>query len=179
MPSETVVSTFLVASITGAGLVLAIYALITPISEKIFRERARKVAVLLEEFEKEKTKITADSSKKDYNNLKNLGDEIKQYKIFPRYLSLGVFITFLLFIFEIFTDYSWLINPTSGIYLDGIFFIFAIASFLLIGIFAIAEISETMVKEFVDINKKQKEAKEYNPIENLVNSIKSEKTSEK
>ena len=59
MLSETVVSTLLATSITGAGLVLAVYALITPLSEKIFKERARKLEYLLEDFEKEKAKITA------------------------------------------------------------------------------------------------------------------------
>jgi|GEM_PF-2255927 len=179
MPSETVVSTFLVASITGAGLVLAIYALITPISEKIFRERARKLSDLLEEFAKERTKISADSSNKDFNkdfkNLKNLKKEIEQYKIFPRYLSFGILLTFFLFMMEAIIDWTWLIAPpkTSGISVEGAFFIVAVISFLLIGVFTISEIFDTMRKEFEDIKKKQKEAKEY-PVGNLSISVKAE-----
>jgi hypothetical protein len=182
MPSETVVSTFLIASITGAGLVLAIYALITPISEKIFKERARKLDSLLEEFEKEKIKITADSSskdfKKDFKNLKNLKNEIEQYKILPRYLSIGIFITFLLFMMEAIFDWVWFVEPTNGLFVEGGFLIVAVISFLVIGVITIAEIAQTMAKEFEEIKKKQKEAKEY-PIGNLTISVKSEINSEK
>jgi hypothetical protein len=38
MLGETVVSALLEASITGAGLVLAVYALITPISRKTLKK---------------------------------------------------------------------------------------------------------------------------------------------
>jgi uncharacterized membrane protein (DUF485 family) len=164
MLSETVVSTFLVTSITGAGLVLAIYALITPISEKIFRERARKLDALLSKFETEKSKITADSSDKDFKNLKNLRDEINQFKIFPRYLSIGIFVTFFLFIMEALFDWGWLVQPTnraSGNFIVGLPFMVAVIIFLFIGMFTIIEISSMMKREFEDIKKKQKEAKEY------------------
>jgi hypothetical protein len=43
MLSETIVAAFLETSITGAGLVLAVYALVTPLSQKIFTERANKL----------------------------------------------------------------------------------------------------------------------------------------
>jgi hypothetical protein len=72
MLSENAVSTLLAVSITGAGLVLAVYALITPISEKVFRERTENLESLLERFEKEKTKLTTDAAYKDFNRLNKL-----------------------------------------------------------------------------------------------------------
>jgi hypothetical protein len=173
MSSETVVSTFLVASITGAGLVLAIYALITPISQKIFKERENKLNGLLKEFEKEKKKITADSSKKEYDKLKNLGNEIKQYKFFPRYLGIGVLLTFFLFMLEAILDWFELFEPTTQIAV-GAFFIVGLISFLVIGTFTIAEIFDMMLGEFKEVNKKQKEVKDYKPLENLTIIPKSE-----
>lgn len=177
MPSETVVSIFLVASITGAGLVLAIYALITPISQKIFKERANKLDSLLEEFEKAKKEITADSSKKDYDKLKNLGNEIKQYKFFPRYLGIGILLTFFFFMMEAILDWFELVQPTTQNFATGAFFIVGIISFLTIGTFTIIEILNMMLKEFEEVNKKQKEVKEYKPLENLTISGKEQKTS--
>jgi hypothetical protein len=170
MLSETVVSTFLTASITGAGLVLAIYALVTPISERIFRERVRKLDLLLAKFETEKSKITADASNKDFKNLKSMGDEIKQYKIFPRYLSLGILATFTLFIMEALLDWGWFVQPMNregGNVLMGLFFMIAIVVFLLVGSITIIEISSTMRKEFEEIKKKQKEAKEYKIVDSV------------
>lgn len=96
MISETVMSALLSASITGAGLVLAVYALITPISDKIFKERAKKLVFLFEEFNK-KSKITPDTSAKDFKLLKELRNEIRAVRNFPRYLGQGIVITFGLF----------------------------------------------------------------------------------
>jgi len=78
MLSETIVSAFLETSITGAGLVLAVYALVTPISEKIFTKRADKLRHLLDDFEKEKSKITADAPNRDFKHLKELRDNIEE-----------------------------------------------------------------------------------------------------
>lgn len=165
MLSETVVSTFLASSITGAGLVLAVYALITPLSEKIFKERARKLECLLEDFEKEKAKITAQSSNKDFKRFNKLKEEIKQMSIFPRYLSYGILLTFLLFMLSVISDAGWLANIANRVSENDYFITFpfalAISSFFGIGIYAIFDIFYTMKKEFEDIKKKQKEAKEY------------------
>ncbi len=164
MLSETVVSTFLVASITGAGLVLAIYALITPMSEKIFRERARKLECLLEDFEKEKTKLTVQSSNKDFKRFNNLKNQINDINIFPRYLSYGISLTFFLFMFSVLFDWAWLINtanqtPSNDYYVT-LPFGLAVASFLGVGLLAILDIFGTMKKQFEEIKKKQKEVKE-------------------
>jgi hypothetical protein len=176
MLSETVVSTFLVASITGAGLVLAIYALITPLSEKIFRERARNLERLLEDFEKEKSKITADSSNKDFKHFNNLKDQINEINIFPRYLSYGISLTFILFMSSVLFDWAWLINTANQVpsndYYVTLPFGLAIASFLMVGLLAIIDIFGTMRKEFEEIKKKQKAVKELTIDDMKVTDIK-------
>ena len=164
MLSETIVTSFLEASITGAGLVLAVYALVTPLSEKIFARRTDKLEHLLEDFEKGKNKITADASNKDFKRLLELRDSIGEIKIFPRYLSYGILGTFSAFIFSALVDFVWLPNKNSQVPENDpiviIPFLIAIILFLFIGVLTIIDISSTMKKEFEDIKKKQKEIKE-------------------
>jgi hypothetical protein len=161
MLSETVVSTLLEASITGAGLVLAVYALVTPMSERIFRRREERLESLLKKFDEEKLKIKPDASPKDFKRLQELSDRIKEIRIFPRYLGIGVVATFLSFAVSILLDWSWLIQPASQIPENDIYismsFMVAIALFLAIGFLTMVEIYDMMRKEFEDIKKKQKE----------------------
>jgi hypothetical protein len=164
MLSETIVTALLEASITGAGLVLAVYALITPISDKIFKERTKKLESLITNFEKEKEKITIDASNKDFKHLRELKDSINEIRIFPRYLGFGIFITFAVFMTSALADIGWLANASSQ---NGIndpvliaFFMTAVFLFTIVGVLTIFEIYDTMRREFEDIKKKQKEIKE-------------------
>ena len=50
MFAETVIDTLLGASITGAGLILAAYALITPIFEKLFIDRISRIDEASKEY---------------------------------------------------------------------------------------------------------------------------------
>ena len=106
MLSETVVSTLLLTSVTGAGLVVAIYALITPLSDKIFEARVKNLKSLLEEFDKEFFKITTNTAETQarFNRLRQLQKEIKKVRDFPRYLGIGIVITFVLFAFSFIAD---------------------------------------------------------------------------
>jgi hypothetical protein len=56
MLSETTVSTFMIAGITGAGLILAIYTLFVPMSHKIFEERAKRLDKWIEKLKPCETK---------------------------------------------------------------------------------------------------------------------------
>jgi len=94
MLSETTVSTILTASIAGAGLIIAIYALITPMARKIFEERVKLHRKKKKEFDKLMEKINEESSDKDFKRLKTVAKEIKGIKIFPNILAL-VFLQFL------------------------------------------------------------------------------------
>jgi uncharacterized membrane protein len=153
MLSETVVSALLEASVTGAGLVLAVYALVTPISGKIFRERARRLKRLLGEFEEEKNKITPD---RDLKRLKELQKQTKQLRVFPSYWGIGMLLTFILFMVSLLFSYVWLTNTDTIARANfelSIVVTFELAwiALLVIGISTIVEIYLTMRKEFEEI----------------------------
>jgi uncharacterized membrane protein YciS (DUF1049 family) len=163
MLSESVVSTFLQASITGAGLIFAIYALFTPLSHRIFEERIEKLQRQIERFDELKDKITPDSKSKELKKLQDLQDLIKETKIFPRYLGYGVSLTFVGYVTSVLVDWAWLINLDNRVELLEIIIttVFAISTvaFLFVGGLAILEIYLSMRKEFEDIKKKQEEVK--------------------
>jgi hypothetical protein len=128
MFSETIVSAFLEASITGAGLVFAVFALITPLSRKIFREKAERQ---------------------------------EKIRVFPEYFNFGLLSAFFFFAATVFNCGAWFVNidnRTSAFEpLISLNFFLAWASFFLVGIFTMFEISNVMRKESKDIRKKQKE----------------------
>jgi len=145
------------ASITGAGLVLAVYALIIPMSDRIFKELTNEIKVNLIEFDKLKTKITPDS-KKEMKRLNKLRSNMENLKKLPTYLGIGVFITFFLYCASIFVDSLWLINsnlPNSNYFLGNIF-IGATIAFFIVGELAIAMVIVPMNNEFEAITKKRK-----------------------
>ena len=148
------------ASITGAGLILAMYALVVPMSRRIFEENVNALNVKIKKFEDLKSKITPESNNKEMKQLNNLRSEIKDMRNFPYYLGIGVVITFSLYIISTTYDVFWLTNPTQGtdIFL-AIVFIVATFSFFLVGLGAIFSIFRSMKKEFEEITKKQNEIK--------------------
>jgi hypothetical protein len=82
MLSESLVSTFLVSSITGAGLILAIYALITPTATQIFRERTKRLNELQIEWETEWARAKLGNSAGLHKRLKKLKKKSKQTRVF-------------------------------------------------------------------------------------------------
>lgn len=164
MLTESFVSTVIQISITGAGLILAIYALVAPLSRRIFKERARILESKIQEFEELRSHITPESSKKDIDNLKKLKVEIEEIKIFPRYLGIGVTLTFLCYMFSLIAASGWLANPLSRTPDNEAFIIilFTVSNvlFLIVGLLTIFEVFTVMKKEFEKIKKKQKEIKE-------------------
>lgn len=160
MLTETLVSTILTASITGAGLLLAIYALITPISRKIFEERVKLLRKKKSEFDKLKEKISSESSDKDFERLKTLATEIKGIKMFPRYLGFGVLVVFSCYIFTTVFAFGWLMNPTQDImkeYVMTFLFLISTFGFTVVGYFAITDVYRAMKGEFESLKKEQQE----------------------
>jgi uncharacterized membrane protein (DUF485 family) len=163
MLTETVVSTILQASITGAGLIIAIYALITPIMDKIFKERVRLHEKKKQEFDKLKEKIDAESSKKkDFERLTTLSKEIKGIKMFPRYLGVGVLIVFICYMFAATFAYSWLMmsQPARTSVLEFwivLFFGFSMIGFLIVGMYTIFDVYRAMKGEFEKVKKEKEE----------------------
>jgi hypothetical protein len=163
MLTETVISTFLTASITGAGLILAIYALITPMARKMFEERVEIHRKKMKEFDKMKKKVSSESSEKDFKRLKTLASEIQKIKAFPKYLGLGVVIVFLSYGVTSMLSYFWLIVPSEIKVAYEVFitplFIFSTFGFFVVGAYAISDVYLTIKREFEQVKKEQEEAK--------------------
>jgi len=160
MLNETVASTILTASITGAGLIIAIYALITPISSKIFRDRIESHRKLKEQFDKMKKEISSESSDKEFKRLKTLASEIKEIKTFPKYLGVGVVLVFFGYIFTAFFTVTWLTSPTRETLseipiLFG--FIFSTMAFMFVGFLAIYDVYQAMKGEFEQMKREKEE----------------------
>lgn len=161
MMTETLASTILTASITGAGLIIAIYALITPIARRIFEERVELHRKKKKQFDKIKEKINEESSDKDFKRLKTLAAEIEEIKIFPRYLGVGVIMVFSLYIVTAFYAVGWLMSPSlediGWDYTLVTLFIFSTFGFLGVGYFAIIDVYRAMRKEYEQVKKEKEE----------------------
>ena len=161
MLTESFVSTILTASITGAGLILAIYALITPISSRIFEKRVELVRKKKKEFDKMKEKISSESSDKDFKRFKTLASEIRGIKAFPKYLGLGVSMVFFGYFLTALSSFFWFTVPSDikGMYEPSIliFFFISTTGFFLVGIYAILDVYLAMKGEFEQVKKEQEE----------------------
>jgi hypothetical protein len=159
LATEILISTILEASITGTGLLIAIYALITPISDKIFQKRVELLRKKREQFDKIKSEITPESSDKDIEQLRILAKEIKGIKTFPMYLGPLVLLDLTMFLLTTLSAFVWLISP-SGIpeYFPEFFFIISLFGFLTVGILAIADVYDSMKDQFEQLKKEKEKA---------------------
>lgn len=161
MMTETLASTILQASITGAGLIIAIYALITPIARRIFEERVELHRKKKKQFDKIKEKINEESSDKDFKRLKTLAAEIKGIKIFPRYLGVGVIMVFSFYIITALYAVGWLMSPSleefGWDYTLVTLFIFSTFGFLGVGYSAIIDVYRAMRMEYEQLKKEKEE----------------------
>lgn len=176
MLTETVVSTILQASITGAGLIIAIYALITPIMDKIFKERVRLHRKKKKEFDKLKEKITSESSAEIFKKLKTLAKEIKEIKMFPRYLGFGVSFVFSSYILTVFCGLNWFIfesyrNFVHEFVVVNLFF-FSTIAFFIVGMYAIFDVYRAMKGEYEQLKREREEIeKERKKLEKFTEEI--------
>lgn len=173
MLTETAVSAILEASITGAGLILAIYALITPISRRLFKEKVELRRKKKEEFDKIKKKISSSSSLNDFKRLETLASEIKKTRAFPRYLGVGVLTVFLGFGITAIVCAFWLLIVETFSYEIMIipFFMFSVVAFFMVGGYAMGDVFLTMRKEF---ERAEKEFEEIEKQEKEVEQVKKE-----
>lgn len=149
------------ASITGAGLVLAVYTLIIPLSRRFFSYRAEEIYEELQELKERISKTDTRVSTEDLSELKSMLERIEERKEFPSYLSLGAGITFFGYIVSTFTSFLWITDwnrPTMDSLLPFTFFVSTIF-FLLLGLYSIKDISQTMKREFEELKEKVEEAK--------------------
>jgi hypothetical protein len=163
------VSAILTSSVTGAGLVIAFYALIAKMSDNIFECRFD----LLEEKEKEFQRIRTNRDSFSRENLKNstsllkeLIDEIDSFKTYPKYLKNGIASTFMLFILTTFAAFLYLQNYEQNVtnilftYTLIAIYLVSIFAFLGIGIYGLDDVNETMKLQFKRLAKRKSELKE-------------------
>ena len=161
MLSETAVLSLLQASITGAGLVLAIYALIVPLTGKLFEYKAGFLRNSIKEFKQIASAVKAESTDELLDHLKKKAEEIKERKRFPEYLSWGVGITFSTYIINVFMCLGYLVgyNREGS---DALPMMFGLSTFifLVIGLYSIRDIYRLMQREFEE-TKAKLEAETY------------------
>jgi len=150
-------------------LVIAFYALIARMSDSIFSCRFE----LLEEKNQEVEQIRSnpasfkgDNLEKTSSRLKELSKEIDSIKTFPRYLGVGVGITFALFLLTSLICAEWLRlstqqnNPTQNDWIIVVLFIITVGLFGLVGAAGIADVRDTLKVQFKNLAKKKAEIKE-------------------
>ena len=169
MLSPTLVSSMMTASVTGAGLIIAFYALIARMSDSMFSCRFE----LLESKNQEVEQIRAnpasfkgDNLEKTSSRLKELSKEIDSMKTFPRYLGIGVGFNFALFIASALFCANWLRlytepnNPTQNDWVLVALFMINVGFFGIVGGIGIADVRDTMKIQFKNLAKKKTEIKE-------------------
>lgn len=168
MLDETLASIIVAGGITGAGLVLAVYALITPIFVKISKARKIEIEEKKKEFYNIQSKKTKESTKNDLKRQVELSYEINSLSKFPRFLRELVIVDFWLFLLTaaLETVSLWAnANGANGYLIIGsitvntnidlmynalvpFMFFFAIFIFGYIGLLAIFDVSSWMENEF-------------------------------
>jgi len=158
MLNEAILSAAVQCGITGAGLVLAVYALVIPISRKMLTYRAKILRKQMQYFEKQRKNLTPEATKEEFKRLQRRADFIKETKTFPRYLSIGVAFAFSAYLLLAIFAYATLRDPIYFAYEYDmvILFLFVVAnfSFLAVGLLTIFDISTTMQKDYERIKKR-------------------------
>jgi hypothetical protein len=172
--SENVVTAMMTGSITGAGLVIAFYALIANMSEKVFAHRFERLG----RYRQEIKRISSDPESFNEKNLQETNSRLEKLRkktdslrTFPMYLGLGIGLDFVFFIMTAFASYSWLvIDPTTRSEMFNVFLVvlfdLAIILFICVGIFGISDILTTLWANFNKLKSEKEKIKaeiEYAP----------------
>jgi hypothetical protein len=102
--SDALITGIMTASVTGAGLVIAIYALLARMSDRIFEtrfEELNKFCAEVKDISHNPDSFNEINLKKTTARLNQLQSSIGSMKAFPNYLGLGVLVTFCAFFFSI------------------------------------------------------------------------------
>jgi hypothetical protein len=144
------------ASITGAGLVIAYYAFVAAMADRIFQRRADK----LEERHKKILEIRKIDEAFEPANLEKttkafqaLTEDVKEIGSVPSYLGYAVFVDFALFSFSALAALNWLsvdapLRNNNQWLLVGLLFLAAIAVLMFVGGSGIVEVYRTMQDRF-------------------------------
>jgi F0F1-type ATP synthase membrane subunit b/b' len=160
MLTETAVSAILQASITGAGLVLAVYALMTPILDNILDVRGKLLRGKQEEFDRLRSELLYEDSNRKIKKLEAVHEEIKVLRAFPKYLGWGILIVFLLYFVSIMYSSTWFTGQRGNLseLILAISFTSANIGFLLVGGYNIGEVIRAMRERWKSLEKAKKEA---------------------
>ncbi len=148
MLPENLVLTIMSTSITGAGLVLAIYALIRPITQ-ILEKRAESYKQSVTDL-KEKSKSLGKRTDKELDEMKTIVDEIKEKKTPPYYTGLGILLPFLGYIASALFACLWVLDWNKLIIDFGLPWLWGLSTFifLMVGIVVIGDIYEVTKHEY-------------------------------
>ena len=167
MLTDEVVTAIMTSSITGAGLVIAFYALIARMSDRIFSNKLDQLEERrheLKEIRSQPESFSEKNLKKTSKRLDDLSDEINSIKEFPRYLGWGVIADFLLFLATAFFCFAYLFSAENTITKNDFVIIFlflgALFVFMVVGVYGIFDILETISTHFEKLKEKKEEAKE-------------------
>jgi hypothetical protein len=162
MLGENIVLVLLESSVAGAGLIIAIYALIAPLSRKIFEGRLEMAKGRLKQFEDIKAQTTPEEVAKYTKALKTVAGQIKELKTFPSYLGPLVLIDFALFAVTALLCSLWFTGTREEmqVYVILAFFIASLFLFASVGIGAIIEVYRWLTLEFEQLKKEREETEE-------------------
>ena len=111
-----------------------------------------------------RNKLTPEAKDKEFKRLQKLRQQITQKRTFPRYLDIGVSVTFLSFILLAFITSGWLFNvgnrTPENEFLMMILVDTSWTGFFALGVMTIADVSLTLRREFESIKNKVEETKD-------------------
>jgi hypothetical protein len=148
MTTDPTYSILLEAGITGAGLVLAIYALVVQFSGRIFQQKREDVQKALTDLESTAESIrkapNSEERKKYVNQLETIRGNMERGTTFPNYLSYGAAGSFFLYIMS---ALICLLSPSDYALARGPL-IAATIVFLFAGLTAMLDIYRALKRDF-------------------------------
>ena len=167
MFSESVTIAIMTSSITGAGLVIAFYALIARMSDRIFANRIEQLdnrRYLIKEITSKHDSFNEENLEKTTKRLDDLRKEINSIKTFPKYLGIGVFFNFLVFIITAILSFSWIFNVQNRNAINEVSlafsFVLSLLIFLAVGSYGIKDVLDILSTNFKGLKEKKDEVKE-------------------
>lgn len=166
MISETFASAILTASVTGSGLLIAIFALIQPVWSRIMDNRKKLLEEKVKEFEaiKGKMEMEDDNSVRQLNRINR---EIKKIKTMPKYLWLLFPIAFAFFVLDTGVTVMWFLGIRGWIIEGSVvgFLIISMSCFLVVGASAVNDVFSSMYDEFEEVTTSKKKAESATTLE--------------
>ena len=158
--SELAVSTILVASVAGAGLVLAVYTLITSVLDKIIKTRRELIAENERRFDDSFESYRAEKTDANLQRLTESHNRLSELRSFPSILSYGVTFTFVFYFISAINAFLWLTSEEAASYeiVQVLFFGLASSLFFGVGIYTIGEVARTIRHEWKSLEEEKEKA---------------------